>query len=268
MKANEIFAIQINKLHSAMQKNDILESIIMGLCLFLVSSVICTLLAISIWIGIILAIILTTITLIRKFNSNFIQRIAKKHPELDEQLLTAYENQNVNNPIITALLVDTCKNLFFLDITDLVDKKRIALYIGVSIIASSFLLFMTFTGFQPDIRFPHLSESTEIIENNENKQNETDSFIHHTAPLLAGLGANEDIYGEEQYIKVKHKNLELEIYPSYEFTDEQTKSRSAKTSKSSVVRVGEPTSQKLYSQQIPLRLEAVVRTYFEKIADL
>jgi hypothetical protein len=200
-----------------------------------------------------------------------LKTLEEGNPGLREKLRTANDNKGKSNVIVDSLVEDVRKDLKSFDNSAFFDVKKTSSYIFLSIILVFLLLSMMFVGFEGmDISIMLGSSSSSDGASGGGGSGAGGSGSggagEDTDPQ-GGLGsASADIYGAPSIAIIEGQEISMEIHPEYGGESgvggESTSSEAVNVIRSSFVYGSAAES---YSENIPVQLEEVVRSYFEKV---
>ena len=215
----------------------------------------------------------------RKFRENPLRALERANPNLRERLRTAYDNRREDNFIVRDLMRDMSRELLNINTERLLNFQRTTVYISIIIVLIFILLLLTFMNFEglgPILGEPSASSGGGagggggVGTDSSGGGGRGESSSEETSPQSgAGGGEATDIYSDRSVARIEGEELELELHPEYggenEIGEEETGGQGA------VNEVRETfvqsTAAESYTENIPTRLEEIVRNYFQKLTE-
>ncbi|MBN2518853.1 MAG: hypothetical protein JXB14_08435 [Candidatus Altiarchaeota archaeon] len=216
---------------------------------------------------------------LKKIKGSPIRSLEGANPKLRERLRTAYDNRQSDNFIVRDLMRDVSEDLLNMDTDRLLNLQRATLYISLIIILIFLLLAMVFVGFEG---IPGLGGSSSNYGGSGGAGGGgSDSSggggggsggdaEKETSPEMgAGMGGPKNIYSDVSMATIEGEELELELHPEYggenRIGSEKPKGQEALGEvRSTFV---QSTAAESYTENIPTRVEEIVRNYFQKLTE-
>lgn len=216
--------------------------------------------------------------LIRKSRENPLRSLEWTNPNLRERLRTAYDNRNKDNFIVRDLMRDMSKELLNMNTDRLLNFQRTTVYISITVALVFILLVLTFTGFEgisPLLGGPSSSAGgggggSSTDSSGGGGGGSDDSSSQETSPESgAGGGEATNIYSDRSIARIEGEELELELHPEYggenEIGGEETRGQEEVNEiRNTFV---QSTAAESYTENIPTRLEEIVRNYFQRLTE-
>jgi len=203
----------------------------------------------------------------RKHKENPLRALERTNPNLRERLRTAYDNRSKDNFIVRDLMRDMSKELLNINTDRLLNFQKTTVYVSIIIVLVFILLALTFLDFQG---VDNLGDSPSGSGGGSGGGTSTDISNQQTSPdSSAGVRASTDIYGDRSVATIEGEELELELHPEYggenEIGEEETMGEGEVNNvRSTFV---QSTAAESYTENIPTRLEEIVRTYFQRLTE-
>jgi len=264
---NKIFENQLMEIEGILRNIYVFNGVLKFIVLVLFFSILAITFMVPYYYSVVPALFLTVLLTLRTRNKGLVANVTKKYKSLDERLDTAYDNKNRRpNFVLESLLREVSNDLRNVSTGMFFSPKKTMVYVLMAVVLSGILLLMGVTDFKGvDIGLSKFLDPNYQAESTEGSSNTGHASMGGS--ISGGIDTNPDIYGSSSVAKIKGEDIEMEIHPEYntgsgasEFEDP------SETGGSSPIDVtGSPAE--LYSENIPVRMEELVRKYFEKISE-
>ena len=252
------------------------EYILTLITAFLVLSVAFFIFGIEFYYAVVPTLILAVVLYVRGKNAyEALKEVEKGNPELEDKLLAAYDNKDKDNFIVRELVRDVSYDLDYVNNEAFVNVKKINTYVMVCIISVFLLLFLLFSDFE-GLGFDGLlgggggsggTQGDGSGSGSGGGGTGEEGDVESSQDLQSNPGPSQDIYGDSSTAKIDGQDTELEIHPEYGENGDFDSEESEGGDRVNEIREGftQATAAETYTENIPVEMEEVVRSYFEKI---
>lgn len=247
---------------------------------FLISAVVIVVLGFSVYYGFAPAIIVVGATFWkRRKNEDHIRTVEKGNPVLKERLSAAYDNIEKDNFIVRGLVREVNSDLTNVKSDAFLNLSRVKQYVGISIICVFILLLLLLSGYKGLGLDGFLGSGpgghgggtqgtgSGTGAGGGGMGDEGDSPTDQQTSI--GEGPPQDIYGDSSIAEIEGEDLDLEMHPEYGEGGDFDYEGDEGKEKIENIATGftQATAAETYSENIPVEMETVVRSYFEKLAE-
>ena len=187
------------------------NSFLNALIVFLASYLIISALRLNSTYALIPSIVYFIIAVYTGIRIRHVREIEKKFPELDEELRTAADNINMENPVVHELQQEVLDKIKRVDVGSFFNTKKTSHKILLAIILCFGILFIgTFNmTFDFKIMVENIPNYVYVGGGDKGEGSKEQGDVR-----TAGTGTADEIFGEEEYAQLGEDIVDIEIKPS------------------------------------------------------
>ena len=184
------------------------SSFMNGLIIFLLSYLALSILRISWLYALIPSIIYCIISVYTHLNMKPVREIEQKFPFLDEELRTAADNMNMENPVFRELQDDIFEKIKKVDVGSFFDSGKTSMKVLISIILCFSLLLVATSNMTFDFKVMVNNMPNYIYVGGGNASNGNGSQDQGNV-RVAGTGTSTDILGDQQVAQLGDEKVNV-----------------------------------------------------------
>jgi len=201
-----------------------------------------------------------------------VKEVEKGNPDLKDRLQAAYDNKSKDNFIVRELVREVSYELDSVDQEAFVDMGRLYTYVTVSIVSAFLLVFMLFAGFEglgvggSGGSGSGAGTGGQVSGGGGGGSGEGEGQTDQD--LEISEAGSQDIFGDASTIRIEGDEIDLEIHPGYGEGGGFGSWNGEDDDRLREIQSGfiQATAAGTYTENIPIEMEGVVRSYFERIS--